>query len=35
VTASGDESVYEIQDGRVIITKPTKQPIDDPVRHLG
>jgi antitoxin PrlF len=27
---TGDELVYEIQDDRVIITKPKKQPIDDP-----
>ena len=27
---TGDELVYEIQDGRVIITKPTKPPVDDP-----
>jgi antitoxin PrlF len=27
---TGDELVYEIQDGRVIITRPDKQPADDP-----
>ena len=27
---AGDELVYEIQDGRVIITKPKKQQADDP-----
>ena len=27
---TGDELAYEIQDDRVIITKPKKQPVDDP-----
>lgn len=27
---AGDELAYEIQDGRVIITKPKKPQVDDP-----